>query len=67
MRSGFALPARSPRWTYQLSVFTIIDGAVFTLFEGQRGWHWGVVGEVSHGRQRVKPLCGSSASLRPFG
>ena len=51
----------------ELSVFTIIDGAAITLFDGL----WSLIGAsrggVSRGRRRVKPLRGSSASLRPFG
>ena len=49
-----------------VSVFTIIDGAVITLFDGLRSpirtWRC----RLSYGRQRIKPLRGSSASLRPF-
>ena len=50
-----------------VSVCTIIEGAILTLFERVEGRPLGRAGEVSHGRQRVKPLRGSSASLRPFG
>ena len=51
----------------EVSVCTKIEGAILTLFEGVEGRPPGRAGEVSHGRQRVKPLRGSSASLRPFG
>ena len=57
---------RRRSWRH-LSVCTIIEGAILTLFEGVEGRPPGRAGEVWHGRQRVKPLRGSSASLRPFG
>ena len=50
-----------------VSVFTIIDGAVITLFDGPRPPIGASLGGVSRDRRRVKPLRGSFASLRPFG
>ena len=62
---GVATPIVRPGC--EVSVFTIIDGAVITLFDGPRPPIGVNLRGVSRGRRRVKPLCGSSASLRPFG
>ena len=58
-----------PDLEFQLlvSVVTVIDGAVIALFDGLWSPVREMPGWVSHGGQRVKPLHGSSASLRPFG
>ena len=50
-----------------VSVVTVIDGVVITIFDGR--WPPIVVSlrGVSRGRRRVKPLRGSFAALRPFG
>ena len=47
-----------------LSVSTVIDGVVFTVFDGPWGWHRGRSGGASRGRRRVKRLRRSFASLR---
>ena len=52
----------------------LFEGELPGLFRASRGRISRIVGSfclssggVSGGRRRVKPLCGSSASLRPFG
>ena len=55
------------RLTRRVSVLTLFERVPITVFDGI-WWPTGArPGGVSHGHQRVKPLRGSFASLRPFG
>jgi len=63
----FLIFGRLDQLVAEVSVLALPDGATLRLFDGFPARGWLIAGGVSAGRRRVKPLRGSSASLRPFG